>query len=120
MLRLPLCMRIETQIPKSEFTGKSRTHTHGGQGESPVPPHTRGSVSLSRADTGQGETLMPRYTRGSVSLSMFFDSKQSRGRYENCANGSTTSPPALPNISGAASCAVKPNKDVGCCMGAGD
>ena len=41
---------------------------HGGQGESPVPPYTRGSVSLSRLHGGQGESLVPPYTHGSVSL----------------------------------------------------
>jgi hypothetical protein len=36
-----------------------------GQGESLVPPVTRGSVSLSR---GHVESLVPRYTRSSVCL----------------------------------------------------
>jgi len=60
--------------------------SHGGQGESLLPPYARGSVSLShraratacclliRAEAslshgGQGESLLPPYTLGSVSLS---------------------------------------------------
>jgi len=42
---------------------------HGGQGESLVPPYTRGSVSLALSHGGQGESLEPPYTRGSFSLS---------------------------------------------------
>ena len=66
----------------SLYTRKFLSHT--GQGESLVPPYTRGSFSLTRARArawcllihaevslshgGQGERLMPPYTRGRFSL----------------------------------------------------
>ena len=43
-----------------------RVTSHGGQGESPVPPYSRGSASLSHG--GQGKILVPPCTHGSVSL----------------------------------------------------
>jgi len=44
--------------------------SHRGQGDSLVPPYTRGNVSLfpSQRHEGHGESLMPVHTRGSVSL----------------------------------------------------
>jgi len=69
------CLRIQAAMSLS----------HGGQGESLVPPYTSDCVSL--AHGGQGGSLVPPYTRGSVSLSMMDSARHVIGC--NLTKGST-------------------------------